>query len=158
MKQWIIFFAGFLSVLAVSLMIIILYSGNQPYSEAEKLAMEQVMDEEVLAEVERAYVFAGSQMSVTVLGINAEGKPAAAFVPHGEGDITSLELEGITSSEQARETALEEMEVKDILHTKLGLESEGPVWEIAFISENDRLNYIYIFADDGTWWKRILNL
>ncbi|HSI67930.1 MAG TPA: DUF5590 domain-containing protein [Planococcus sp. (in: firmicutes)] len=158
MKQWIIFFVSFLSVLAVSLMIIILIIGNKPYTEAEKQAIERVMNEEVLAEVDHAYVFAGSQLSVTVIGSDAEGKLMAVFVPDGEGEIGSLDLEGITSSAEARETAFEEMDVKDVLHTKLGMESEGPVWEIAFINEDDRLNYVYIFAEDGTWWKRILNL
>lgn len=158
MKQWIIFFVSFLSVLAVSLMIVILIIGNKPFSDAEKRAIDRVMTEEVLAEVDHAYVFAGSQISVTVVGSDFDGKPMAAFVPDGEGEISSIDLEGITSSAEARETALEEMSVKDILHTKLGMESEGPVWEIAFINENDRLNYVYIFAEDGTWWKRILNL
>ncbi|TWT01036.1 hypothetical protein FQV28_16755 [Planomicrobium sp. CPCC 101079] len=158
MKQWVIFISGFLSFLAVVLMLVIIFTGNKPFSAAEKQAMERVESENLLADIDRTYVYSNKQLSVTVIGTDAEGKAKAAFVPTGEGKIESVSLEDKVTAQEAREIALKEMNVKDILHTKLGMESEGPVWEIAFINKEDQLNYVYILAKDGTWWKRILNL
>ena len=47
---------------------------------------------------------------------------------------------------------------KEILHTKLGFEEPGAVWEITYISDSGKLNYVYLLFEDGNWWKRILNL
>lgn len=49
-------------------------------------------------------------------------------------------------------------DVKEILHTKLGVEKPGVVWEITYLNKQDKLNYVYIMFENGQWWKRILNL
>lgn len=158
MKQWVAIIFSVLSFLAVSLMVIILFIGNQPYSKAEKQAIARVEKENFLTEIEQAYVYANSRLSVTVIGLDKEGHLKAVFVPMDEGDITFANLDDATTAQEARDIALADMDVKNVLHTKLGMESEGPVWEVAFVNEEDTLNYVYISADDGTWWKRILNL
>lgn len=158
MRQWITFILGFLSFLAVAIIILVLYVGNKPYSETEQLAIDRAKSEQLIEDVERAYVYTNTSASVTVLGTNSNGELTAVFVPEGDGDMQTTPLEDKITAQQAREMALAEMDVKDILHTKLGMESDGPVWEIAFLSEEDSLNYVYLSASDGTWWKRILNL
>lgn len=141
-----------------SIIILVLFLGNKPYSETEGQAIDRAKSEQLIEEVERAYVYTNTSASVTVLGTNNKGELTAVFVPAGEGKIQTTLLDDKITAQQAREIALEEMDVKKILHTKLGMESEGPVWEIAFLNEEDSLNYVYLTADDGTWWKRILNL
>ena len=158
MKQWVTFIFSFLSFVAVSLMVIILFIGNQPYSKVEKQAVDRVEKENFLTEIEQVYVYANSRLSVTVIGLDKEGRLKAVFVPVDEGEITFANLEDATTAQEARDIALADMDVKNVLHTKLGMESEGPVWEVAFVNEEDSLNYVYISANDGTWWKRILNL
>lgn len=157
MKEWMKFFVVFLSFLVVAIAVIILFLGNKPFSEAEQAAIDKVKAENLLADVEQVYVYASSAQSVTVLGTDDEGEIKAAFVPE-EGDIETLMLKDRLTAQQAREIVQDDMEVKKILHTKLGMESAGAVWEIAFLNEADRLNYVYLLAEDGTWWKRILNL
>ncbi|MDN3426306.1 DUF5590 domain-containing protein [Microbacterium sp. APC 3898] len=158
MKQWITFILGFLSFLAVAIIILILFLGNKPYSETEELAIDRAKSEQLIEEVERAYVYTNTAASVTVLGTNGKGELVAVFVPTGEGKLQAIPLEDKITAQQAREIALAEMDVKEILHTRLGMEKDGPVWEIAFLNEKDSLNYVYLSAGDGTWWKRILNL
>lgn len=158
MKQWIIFILGFLSFLAVALMIVVMVAGNKPFTEVEQLAIDRVKSEELLAEVKQAYVYANKQTAVTVIGTDAEGKLKAVFVPAGEGEIRELMMENAVAAKQAREVALSGMDVKKVLHTKLGLEKDGPVWEVVFINEKDQLNYVYILAADGSKWKQILNM
>ncbi|MDN3450904.1 DUF5590 domain-containing protein [Planococcus sp. APC 3906] len=158
MKQWIIFILGFLSFLAVALMIVVMVAGNKPFTEVEQQAIDRVKNEELLAEVKQAYVYANKHTAVTVIGTDAEGKLKAVFVPAGEGEMRELMMENAIAAKQAREVALGGMDAKKVLHTKLGLEKDGPVWEVVFINEKDQLNYVYILAADGSKWKQILNM
>ena len=158
MKQWVTFILGFLSFLAVALMIVIIVAGNKPYSEVEQQAIERVKNENLLAEVKQAYVYSNKQTSVTVIGADAKGKLNAIFVPVEEGELKIAPLDGAVTAKQAREAVHEEADVKEILHTRLGMEKDGPVWEVVFTDEEDQLNYVYILASDGTQWKKILNL
>lgn len=158
MKQWITFIIGFLSFLAVTLMIVVIVAGNKPFSEAEQGAIERVKSENLLAEVMQAYLYTNEQAAVTVIGEDADGKLKAVFVPTGKGEMQNVSLEGTVTAEQARKAALAETDVKEILHTKLGLEKDGAVWEVAFVDQDENLNYVYISASDGTKWKQILNM
>ncbi|ANU13367.1 hypothetical protein B481_1889 [Planococcus halocryophilus Or1] len=158
MRQWITFILGFLSFLAVTIIILVLFLGNKPYSDTEELAIERAKSEKLIEDVERAYVYTNVKASVTVLGTNGKGELMAVFVPEGDGKLQTLALVDKITAKQARELVLNEMDVKKILHTKLGMESEEPVWEVAFVDEKDTLNYVYLSADDGQWRKRILNL
>ncbi|MDJ0331641.1 DUF5590 domain-containing protein [Planococcus sp. S3-L1] len=158
MRQWITFIIGFLSFLAVAIIILVLFLGNKPYSETEQLAIDRAKSEQLIEDVERAYVYTNTEASVTVLGTNSKGELTAVFVPKDGGKMQAALLKDEITSQQAREIVMDEMAVKKILHTKLGMEKDGPVWEVAFLDEKDSLNYVYLSASDGTWWKRILNL
>ncbi|WP_422123396.1 DUF5590 domain-containing protein [Planococcus sp. X10-3] len=158
MKQWIIFIGGFLSFLAIVLTILILILGNKPFSDVEKNAIAQVTGENLLTEVNRSYVYSNDQKSVTVIGTDGEGKLKAVFVPINGQEMSETELTGKITAQEARGIALDDMEVKEVLHTKLGMENETAVWEVVFLTKNDKINYVYISAADGTIWKRILNL
>lgn len=158
MKQWIIFIAGFLSFLAIVLIILILILGNKPFSDAEETAITQVKNENLLTEVSRSYVYSNDQNSVTVIGTDGEGKLKAVFVPMSGQELSETDLEDKITAQEARGIAFQDMEVKDVLHTKLGLEDNQAVWEVVFFTENDKLNYVYVSAEDGSIWKRILNL
>lgn len=158
MKQWIIFIGSFLSFLAIVLTIMILILGNKPYSDVEKTAEAQVKAENLLTDVERSYVYSSAQKAVTVIGTDSEGKFKAVFVPMSGQEIAETDLEGKITPQEARGIALQDMDVKEILHTKLGMENETAVWEVVFLTKNNKLNYVYISAADGSIWKRILNL
>lgn len=158
MKQWIIFIAGFLSFLAIVLTILILILGNKPFSDAENRAIAQVENDNLLSEVSRSYVYSNAQKSVTVIGKDSEGRLKAIFVPGSGQELSEVELEGKVTAQEARGIALKDIEVKEVLHTKLGMENETAVWEVVFLTENDKLNYVYVSAADGSIWKRILNL
>lgn len=158
MKQWIIFIAGFLSFLAIVLTILILILGNKPFSDVENEAIAYVKDANLLTEVDRAYVYSNKQKSVTVIGTDEEGKWKAVFVPGSGQELAETDLEGKVTPQQARGIAFENLNVKEALHTKLGMEDNQAVWEVVFLTENDKLNYVYVSAEDGSIWKRILNL
>ncbi len=147
-----------MSFLAIVLTILILILGNKPFSDVEKGAIAQVENENLLTEINRAYVYSSDQKSVTVIGTDSEGKLKAVFVPMSGQELSETALDDKITAQEARGIALKDMQVKEVLNTKLGMEKDTAVWEVVFLTENDKLNYVYITAADGSIWKRILNL
>jgi len=138
----------------------VLWQANKPFSNEKELAKEIALNENKLAQVSSAEVYSGSQSFVTVIGIDENGDDKAIFIPNGDQEIPIEEVflkDGITE-EQALQVVQDEFQIKQILHTKLGWEDTNAVWEITFLNENDKLNYVYVMFENGKWWKRILNL
>lgn len=160
MKNWIIFISVFLVSLAIVISAIVLVQARGPYKDVEQMAEETTLKEGRLTSVSDSYVYRGLTSNMTVIGHDAEGNELAVFIPESESDqeISELLLEDGISQQDTLELVQEEMDVKEILHIRLGLEEVGPVWEVSFIGSNDKLNYVYILFENGKWWKRILNL
>lgn len=160
MKNWIIFSVVFILSLSLVITVFVFWNANAPFSKVEQEAEAFALDTKALAIVEDSYVYNGNKPYVTVFGVDEYGKEKAIFVPMSldENSMQQVFLaEGITK-EDALERFRNETAVKEILHTKLGYEQAGAVWEITYISTSGSLNYVYLLHEDGQWWKRILNL
>ncbi|WP_318617371.1 DUF5590 domain-containing protein [Sporosarcina sp. YIM B06819] len=159
MVNWIKFIVVFLLALTAVITVTVLYNAGKPPSVANKTAIETVLKSGQLVSVDSAESFNGTVPMVTVFGVDAEGEEKAVFVGgQTEGDFEEVKLADGISAEKAVANVKEELQVKKVLHVTLGLEAEGPVWEVAFTSDNGKLNYVYVFFENGQWWKRILNL
>ena len=160
MKNWIIFSVVFILSLSLVISVFVLWKANAPFVDIEQKAEALALDTKALAVVEDSYVYNGNKPYVTVFGVDEYGKEKAIFVPMSLEENSMQEVflaEGITK-EDALERFRNETAVKEILHTKLGFEKAGAVWEITYISTSGSLNYVYLLHEDGQWWKRILNL
>ncbi|WP_102692485.1 cell wall elongation regulator TseB-like domain-containing protein [Rummeliibacillus pycnus] len=160
MKNWIKFLTIFLLILSLSLIVIIGWKSYSPFYSTEKTAKAAVLQTQQLKTVTDTYVYHGKDDYVTVIGTDSNGKKKAVFVPQGntkEKPTAVLMKDGISKKDVLSE-ATKNGDVKKILHTKLGLEKPGVVWEITYLNKQDKLNYVYIMFDNGRWWKRILNL
>lgn len=160
MKKWITFIVVFILSLTICISLFVLWQAGQPFSNERELAKEIALRENKLAQVLSAEVYSGSQSYVTVIGIDENGDDKAVFIPNSDQDIPIEEVflkDGITE-EQALQVVQDEFQINQILHTKLGWEETNAVWEITFLNENDKLNYVYVMFENGKWWKRILNL
>ena len=160
MKNWIIFSIVFILSLSLVISVFVLWKANAPFVNIEQKAEALALDTKALAVVEDSYVYNGNKPYVTVFGVDEYGKEKAIFVPMSLDENSMQEVflaEGITK-EDALERFRNETAVKEILHTKLGFEKAGAVWEITYISTSGSLNYVYLMHEDGQWWKRILNL
>ncbi|WP_341323044.1 DUF5590 domain-containing protein [Solibacillus sp. FSL H8-0523] len=160
MKNWIIFSVVFILSLSLVITVLVVWKANAPFSDIEQKAEAFALDTKALAVVEDSYVYNGNKPYVTVFGVDEYGKEKAIFVPMSLDENSMQEVflaEGITK-EDALERFRNETAVKEILHTKLGFEQAGAVWEITYISTSGSLNYVYLMHEDGQWWKRILNL
>lgn len=160
MKNWIIFSVIFILSLSLVISVYVFWKADKPFNEIEQQAENFTLDTKALAVVESSYVYNGNKPYVTVFGIDEYGKEKAIFVPMSLDENSMQEVflaDGITK-EQALTVFRDDTAVKEILHTKLGFEQPGAVWEITYISESGSLNYVYLLFEDGQWWKRILNL
>lgn len=159
MKNWIIFISVFIVSLAIGISVLVLWKANAPFVKIEKQAVEVAIASETITSSTEAYVYNGNKPYVTVFGTDENGEEKAVFVPItlDEKSIQEVSLKDGITEEQAL-SVLDGHGVKEILHTKLGYEEPGAVWEITYINDSDKLNYVYILFEDGQWWKRILNL
>lgn len=159
MKNWIIFIISFVLILTIGISVLVLWEASSPFTKIEKQAVELAISSDSIKTADDAYVYNGNKPYVTVFGVDEEGVEKAVFVPItlDEKSIQIVRLEEGISEEEAI-SHIDKKDVKEVLHTKLGYEEPGAVWEIAYINKSDKLNYVYILFEDGQWWKRILNL
>ncbi|WP_203246485.1 cell wall elongation regulator TseB-like domain-containing protein [Sporosarcina beigongshangi] len=159
MLGWIKFIVVFLVVLTSIIIITVFYNADKPFSEAEQMAIDSALSSGQLVSASSAETFNGTVPMVTVFGVDAEGEETAVFVnPQWVDGFEEVKLADGVTAEKAIANVKQELQVNKILHVTLGLEVEGPVWEVAFTSDTGKLNYVYVFFDTGQWWKRILNL
>ncbi|WP_332648774.1 cell wall elongation regulator TseB-like domain-containing protein [Lysinibacillus sp. 54212] len=160
MKNWLIFGVVFILSLTLVISCLVLWKAKTPFNEIEEQAEALALSSKSLAVVSSSYTYNGNKPYVTVFGVDEYGKEKAIFVPISleEKSIQEVYLQDGITEEQALSVLNNENDVKEILHTKLGYEEAGAVWELTYINDADKLNYVYILFEDGQWWKRILNL
>lgn len=159
MMNWIKFIAAFLLALTLVIAVIVFYNADKPFSTVTDKAEADVLASGLLVTVDHSEVYNGTKALVIVYGKDEEGKEKAIFVDEKTSEVLDevAMSDGVTS-DVAIKTVRSELKVDKILHVKLGLEEDYPIWEVAFKSENGKLNYVYVFFESGEWWKRILNL
>ncbi|MFC5603282.1 DUF5590 domain-containing protein [Sporosarcina koreensis] len=159
MMNWIKFIAAFLLALSLIIIVIVFYNANVPFSDAKEKAEADALSSGALKSVERTDIYNGTVSMVTVFGKDDEGNEKAVFIEGKTGEILDeVLMKNGTDAQAAIETVKSELPVEKILHVILGLEDGHPVWEVAFKGENGKLNYVYVFFENGEWLKRILNL
>jgi len=160
MKRWVIFISVFILSLSLFISIFVMWKAGQPFSDAKAKAEQTAVNENKLDRVTDSEVYSGSTTYITVHGFSNNGDEKAVFIPVGTKNnvIEEVLLNDGISKKQAIKTVQDEFKVKEVLHTKLGWEDNNAVWEITFLNETDKLNYVYLLFENGEWWKRILNL
>jgi uncharacterized protein YpmB len=159
MMNWIKFFVAFLFVLTAVIFVTVFYHANKPIAFAMQTASDRAIQSGQLISVDHVQSYNGMTQTVTVFGENGEGEKIAVFVDEESvGPYEEVLMANGISADEAEAAVRKELNVNRILHITLGIEDDHPVWEVAFINEIDRLNYVYVYFDDGQWWKRILNL
>lgn len=159
MVNWIKFIGAFLLALSLIIIVIVFYNANSPFSDAQQKAEAAALKSGALQSVERTEIYNGSVSMVTVFGKDDEGNEKAVFIEGKTGEILDeVAMKDGIDAQAAIKAVRAELSAEKILHVVLGLEDGQPVWEVAFKGENGKLNYVYVFFENGEWWKRILNL
>ena len=160
MKKRLLYSVMFTFIACLAISVFVLWKASKPENDIRKDAEAFALETKALAVVNDSYAYNGNSPYVTVFGVDEYGEEKAIFVPITLKENAMQEVflaDGITK-EQAIAVLTNEVNVKEILHTKLGYEEAGAVWEITYKSKQDKLNYVYVLFEDGQWWKRILNL
>ena len=159
MLNWIKFITVFLVALTTVIVVTIFYNGSKPIAAATDEAMNAAVKSGQIVSANTAQPYNGTESIVTVFGVNDKGQEVAVFVNDATGkDFQEVRMEDGITAKQAIGVVQQEHKVKKILHVSLGMEEEEPVWEVAFKGDDNKLNYVYVFFENGQWWKRILNL
>ena len=159
-KKWLLFIVIFGLSLTIIINLLIYFQAKSPFSEATDEAESYVLENNLLAQVEKTYVYNNTSTFYTVIGSTAKGEKKAYFLPDQQSDEKIMEVnldEGI-SQQQAVDLVMKDVKEGKLLHAKLGVEEIGPVWEITYVNAENNLNYVYLLFDNGEWWKRISNL
>lgn len=136
-----------------------MWKAGQPFKTAKHEAEQVAISENKLSEVTDSQVYSSSNTYITVLGKDEQGIEKAVFIPSSKKlEIQEVLMKDGVSKEEAIKAVQTEFKVKEVLHSKLGWEKDQAVWEITFLNENDKLNYVYLLFKNGKWSKRILNL
>lgn len=160
MKNWLIFISVFTVSLSLVIAVLVLWKAEAPFRSIEKQAEQLALDAKALAIVSESYTYNGKHSYVTVFGVDEYGDQKAVFIPTNLEEDSIQEVfikDGITEKE-ALSILKKEGNVQKVLHMKLGYEEPGAVWEVAYLNDKDKLNYVYILFEDGDWWQRIKNL
>ena len=159
MLNWIKFITVFLIALTTVIVITVFYNANKPLAVSTEAAKKAAIESGQVVSVNSVQPYNGTQSFMTVFGVDEKGEEIVVFVDDSiEDGFESLKVNDGITAQEAIQNVGEELAIGKVLHVSLGIEEDEPVWEVAFTGENGKLNYVYVFFENGQWWKRILNL
>lgn len=158
LKKWLIIIGVLLLLIAITTAV--LYNNAQkPYDEKIAQAQEAIDEQALFTTVEKVYVYRGTDVMYTATGTDESGRAVAAFITEsGEAEPVVVPLSESATESKARELFQKEAPDHTLYSVTLGMESGIPVWLFVFESSNSGLNYYYLSATDGKWWKKVENI
>ncbi|WP_257391417.1 cell wall elongation regulator TseB-like domain-containing protein [Cytobacillus gottheilii] len=121
----------------------------EPVKAAEDDAVKRAKAETKLVSVNDFEIYHGNETIYVIDGLDEAGDEVFVWVPENDGEIQLLkQSEGITEQEAQNILTSEKGQV-DIISRKLGMEKNIPLWEIAYKTEGDLLNYYLIDFETG---------
>jgi uncharacterized protein YpmB len=138
-------------VILMALMINIYLNSVEPVKAAEDAAVKRAKEVTNLVSVTDFEIYHGNETIYVIEGQDEDGEDVFVWVPEQDDeDIQILEQsEGITE-EEAKSIVLSEKGQVEIISSKLGMEKNKPLWEIAYKTNGDLLNYYLIDFETGT--------
>ncbi|MEW9109410.1 MAG: DUF5590 domain-containing protein [Cytobacillus gottheilii] len=136
-------------VILLALGINIYLNSIEPVKAAEDEAVKRAKEDTNLVSVSDFEIYHGNETIFVIEGKDENGDNVFVWVPENDGEIQLLkQSEGITEQE-AQNILLSEKGQVDVISRKLGMEKNIPLWEIAYKTEGDLLNYFLIDFETG---------
>ncbi|QPC46671.1 DUF5590 domain-containing protein [Mangrovibacillus cuniculi] len=150
----------------VAILFVLTIGGAWLYVDATKEKNQQeetikqiALEENWLSSVTNAHTYYGAKPYYVLAGKNTQSQEVYVFVPQDDYENkTEVRVSQGVSKEEAMEMLQREKSPAKLLHTKLGIEKVGPVWEMAYLNDREKLNYYYVHFETGEWWRNIENL
>ncbi|MBS4176591.1 DUF5590 domain-containing protein [Lederbergia citrea] len=158
MKKWILIIS-LLLILSVGASAFVYINARAPLKSAEQYAEKRAKTEANLISTDQFYMYNGSASYYVIVGEQKNKEKIVVWIPEDKKQkiVTKKLSEGV-SEREAIAKLLKEESPKKILGSRLGMEKSLPVWELAYLDRNSKLNYYYIHFDSGKWWRKIENL
>lgn len=135
----------------------------KPLNRAEDWATDIAKKKASIETVEDFSIFNGTETYYIVTGISAKGEEIIVWIPEKDKYddrkiVIRNKKSGISKEEAIQKLKSDkDVHVDEIIHVKLGIENNIPLWEIYYRS-NGLVNYYYVDFGSGEWLKHIKNL
>ena len=81
LKRWILFIVIFVFSLTIVLSLLIYFQAKGPFTDAVESAKSYAIENNLLAHVDKTYLYNNNSTVTTVVGTTAKGEEKAFFVP-----------------------------------------------------------------------------
>ena len=155
MKKWIIIGIIAMVVLLTGVSVYAYSAVRAPLTEGYEQARQTILDSGELQSVADVSYFHGEDSFFVVMGLDAEGDQAIAWVPQDQEDSTTVlkESDGITP-EEAQSITESAVNASKIQSVKLGKEGNTALYEVKYLTESNQQGYYYLTFQDGSFIKR----
>jgi uncharacterized protein YpmB len=157
MKKWLLFLGVFVLVF-LGILVKVYLSAVDPVKTAEKKAVSLAKEKVQISEVDDFHIYHGLETVNVIEGKNKKGEKIIVWIPDKTKKISVTKAKNGLSKEEAIQKLLQEKHPKKIIAVRLGMEKNIPLWEIYYRSENNLINYYYVYFETGEWLKKIENL
>ena len=157
-KKWIISIILILIITAAGISIKVYLTAMEPVKAAESKAVSIAKKEIDLRKVHNFSIYNGLEQINVIEGENKQGEQIVVWIPEKSKKVFFEKANNGLSKEQAIQKLNDEINPKEIISVRLGMEKNTPLWEIYYRSNNNLINYYYIHFTTGEWLKKIENL
>ncbi|MCT8138930.1 DUF5590 domain-containing protein [Anaerobacillus sp. CMMVII] len=149
-----------ISFVGVILGVLIVWQGLQffsnvkdPIREAENSALTFLEENIEISEIVSADFYHGTLSYQVFRGLTENEEEIIVWVPDTlDSLVVKKSNEGINFNEAFQFTQ-EELQPKEVISIKLGMENNIPLYEIIYIDQQNRYSYYYITFKDGSYLK-----
>lgn len=113
------------------------WKARKPYHEAYNKAAAVAKSKAGIRAADAFYLYNGKSTYYVVVGKGKGGKKKAVWIPEKKPErVTVLDLNTGISKQDAVKQVVQKRQPDKILSVRLGMESQIPIWEVAYIKGN----------------------
>lgn len=149
-----------ISIVAVIFIVVVIWQGvhffsnvKEPIRQAEEEALTYLKEHIELKEINQTDFYHGTESFYVFQGIDEVGAELIIWIPSTlDGYFMKSKAEGI-SFDDALQFTKQELNPKQLISIKLGMENKVPLYEIIYKDQQDRFSYYFISFKDGSYLK-----
>ncbi|WP_096200901.1 cell wall elongation regulator TseB-like domain-containing protein [Bacillus sp. FJAT-45350] len=154
MKKWFILGSLILLLAIIGLTSYFYIIVRAPLVESQEELVQFAHENTEISIVNDVKHYFGSDAYTVIFGMNEEEENIIVWIREDREKIVTKKVDDGWSKEQVIQFANEQLPLDKLVSIRLGVERELPVYEIAYIDNEDRYAYHYITFDNGTFVKR----
>lgn len=149
-----------ISTILIIIFIFIIWQTGQFFSsiketvrETENDALSYLEENIEIKEVVSADFYHGSESFHVFQGLDETGEEIIIWIPSTLETYTLRPKKEGLSIDEVRQFVEQELNPKELVSIKLGMENTIPLYEIIYIDQEDRYSYYFVSFKDGSYLK-----